>query len=256
MYMKIRRFMKSNTITCKQCGEEIEVSEALTGQIEQQILAAEHKKHQAELQRVVTEAAETAKREREAALTLTKKHLDGEKELLKREAAAELEIEKKKLASDQQMLIRKLQSDAEEEKASRKQLEESNGKMREELGEMMRTLREEKKARAEAELDAQKKLAAEEAKIREDATKLADERQRLNIAAKEKQLQDALKVNEELQRKLQQGSQQLQGEVMELDLERTLAETFRDDILTPSPKVSRRRYKPNRPLRPEELIAA
>ena len=44
---------KMNTITCKQCGEEIEVSEALQGQIEAQVLASEHKRHQAELAKVI-----------------------------------------------------------------------------------------------------------------------------------------------------------------------------------------------------------
>lgn len=239
--------MAESTIVCKQCGEKIEVSEALAGQIEARVLETERHRHQAELKKVLEDAAENAKREREAALALTKKHLDGEKELLKREAAAELELEKKRLESEalsaqkksaaqQEMLIKQLRDDAAAERESKKQLEADSAKLRLDLTQLMQSLRDEKKARVEAELEAQKKLAAEEAKIREEAAKAADERQRLNIAAKEKQLQDALKVNEELQRKLSQGSQQMQGEVMELDLERSLADTFRDDELTPVAK--------------------
>ena len=57
-----------STIICNQCGVEIEVTAALQGQIEQQVLAAEHKKHQAELARVkadITAQAEaTAKQEK------------------------------------------------------------------------------------------------------------------------------------------------------------------------------------------------
>ncbi len=236
-----------NMITCKQCGEEIEVSQALQGQIEAQVLAAEHKRHQTELANVMAEAADTAKRERLAAEELARKQLAGEKELLKREAASELEIAKKQLESaaasaqrqataDQELKMKHLEEAAVHEKESKKQLEESNTQLRTQLSELMQALRDEKKARENAELDAQKKLTAEEGKIREEATKLADERQRLNIAAKEKQLQDALKVNEELQRKLQQGSQQMQGEIMELDLEKSLADAFRDDLLTPIAK--------------------
>ena len=236
-----------NTITCKQCGEEIEVSEALQGQIEAQVLATEHKRHQAELAKVMADSAENAVHEREAAEVLSRKQLAGEKELLRREAASDLEIAKKQLeseamsaqrkaASDQGLKMKQLEEAAEQEKESKKQLEESNSQLRTQLSELMQSLRDEKKARENAELDAQKKLSAEEGKIREEATKLADERQRLNIAAKEKQLQDALKVNEELQRKLQQGSQQMQGEIMELDLEKSLADAFRDDELTPIAK--------------------
>ncbi|HSH55772.1 MAG TPA: DUF2130 domain-containing protein [Candidatus Limnocylindrales bacterium] len=234
-------------INCKACGEEIEISAALQGQIEAQVLAAAHKKHEAELARVISEAADRAKHEREADRDITRKLLAGEKENLRRQTETELELTKqrlqaealnaqKKAAAQQEMLIQSLRDDSKHKEETVKQLQESNVQMREQLTELMKTLRAEKQARENAELEASKKLAAEEGKIREEAMKVADERQRLNIAAKEKQLQDALKVNEELQRKLQQGSQQMQGEVMELDLEQALANAFRDDCLTPVAK--------------------
>ena len=52
------------------------------------------------------------------------------------------------------------------------------------------------------------------------------------LLEKEKQLADALKVNEELKRKLQQGSQQTQGEVLELALENTLKTQFPHDEIS------------------------
>jgi hypothetical protein len=108
--------------------------------------------------------------------------------------------------------------------------------LREQLNGLMQSLREEKKARQNAELEAQKQLAIEEAKIREEVQKTADEKQRLNLAAKEKTITDLQKALDEAQRKAAQGSQQLQGEIMELDLERALAEAWRDDAVTPVPK--------------------
>lgn len=229
-----------NTIICRGCGETIEVSAALQGQIEAQVLAAEHKKHELELERVKKEAEAAAKSESEAALELAKKQLAGERALLEKSAAAELEIAKKQLESDalnaqkkaasqQEMLIRTLREDAETEKESNKQL-------REQLNELMTALREEKKAKENAQLEAQKKLAEEEGKIRESAAKEADERQRLNLAARDKTIADLQKSLDEAQRKAAQGSQQLQGEVMELDFERALAEAFRDDDIEPVAK--------------------
>ena len=47
-------------------------------------------------------------------------------------------------------------------------------------------------------------------------TKRADEQYQLRLAEKEKQIQDAKKANDELKRKLEQGSQQAQREVLEL----------------------------------------
>jgi hypothetical protein len=82
----------------------------------------------------------------------------------------------------------------------------------------------------------QKKLVAEEGKIREDATKQAQEKQRLDLAARDKTISDLQKSLEEAQRKAAQGSQQLQGEIMELDLEHALAEAFRDDDIEPVAK--------------------
>jgi hypothetical protein len=67
-----------STITCKNCGEEIEISAALQGQIEAQVLAAEHKKHEAEIAKVKAEAAESAE-----------KQLAGVKELLAQQAEAD-----------------------------------------------------------------------------------------------------------------------------------------------------------------------
>lgn len=224
-----------NTIICTTCGETIEVNAAMQGQIEAQVRAAEHKKHELELARVRSEIEATAQRDRDAAVELTRKQLAGEKELLKKEAQVELELARKQMESDmtsaqkvsvaeQELLVRSLRADAESEKESNKQL-------RTQLGELMQNLREEKKSRENAELEAQKKLAAEESKIREEVSRLADDKFRLKIAESEKKLADTQKALEDAQRKAAQGSQQNQGEVLELDLENRLREEFPyDDI--------------------------
>src|SRR5207253_19568 len=132
----------------------------------------------------------------------------------------------KKSAAEQDLLIKSLRADAEAK-------DTSNHELRQQLTELMQTLRDEKKARAEVELEAQKKMAVEESKIREESSKLAEDKFRLQIAEKEKKLADTQKALEEAQRKAAQGSQQLQGEVMELDFENALAEAFRDDRIEP-----------------------
>ena len=80
------------------------------------------------------------------------------------------------------------------------------------------------------------KLDAERHKIQEEASKRADEQYQLKLAEKEKQIQDAKKANEELKRKLEQGSQQAQGEVLELQLEEMLRSAFPMDHIEPVPK--------------------
>ena len=75
-----------------------------------------------------------------------------------------------------------------------------------------------------------------EKKITEEASKKADEEQRLKIKEKDLQLDEIRKVNEDLKRKLEQGSQQRQGEVLELDLEEQLRAKFTSDEFVPVPK--------------------
>lgn len=86
------------------------------------------------------------------------------------------------------------------------------------------------------ELEKQRQLDSERQKIQIDAKRMAEEDMRMRILEKEKQLQDAMKANMELQRKLQQGSQQTQGEVLELALEDLLRSSFPRDIIEPVPK--------------------
>ncbi|HXH04902.1 MAG TPA: DUF2130 domain-containing protein [Candidatus Nitrosotenuis sp.] len=232
-----------NTITCKQCGELIEIDKALEVQIEAQVIATEHKKHELELASVRQEAEDAAKREREAALLRTAKQLEGEKELLKQQAADELELAKRRLeqeassaqkksASEQESLIKSLREDAESAKEDSKHL-------RDELSGMMKLLREEKQARANADLEAQKKLAEDEDKIREEVLRSADEKYRLKTMEQEKKISDMQRSLDEAQRKAAQGSQQNQGEVLELDLENRLRDEFPFDEITEVKKGQR-----------------
>lgn len=75
-----------------------------------------------------------------------------------------------------------------------------------------------------------------ERKIKEEAIKSAQDEQRLKIKEKDLQLEEIRRVNEDLKRKLEQGSQQRQGEVLELDMEEKLKAQFPNDEFLPIPK--------------------
>ncbi len=232
-----------NTITCPHCGQLVEVDKILENQIEAQVIASEHKKHEAELVKIRKEAEEAAKRERDMANDRVTKQIAGEKELLKQQAADELELAKRKLeqeasssfkkaVSEQDARTKQLQADAEDTR-------QQNDKLREQLEEVMRTLTEEKNARANAELEAQKKLLTEADKIREETTKNADEKYRLRVLEQDKKISDMQRSLDEAQRKAAQGSQQNQGEVLELDLENRLREEFPYDEINEVKKGQR-----------------
>lgn len=196
-----------NKIICTHCGEEVELSEALTKDIEKTVLATELEKHKTEIAKIKKEADEEVLRQVEEA-----------KEKATKQAGSRLEAK-----------IKELQGESAEDK-------KDNQELRERLKELMQQLRDSDNARKDTELEMQKRLMEEGSKIREQAEKSADEKQKLKLLEKDKQLEAARKANEELQRKLNQGSQQMQGEVLELDLEDILSTEFRDDDVSPVEK--------------------
>lgn len=218
-----------NTIKCPKCGEEIKVSEALSKDIEETVIAAEHEKHLAEIEKVKADITARAKKEAEAAIELAKQDTRTELDIEKKKLQAEMATAQKKALADQELAMKNLQTEATDAKAD-------NEKLRKEMGKLMEELREERKAKSNVELEMQKKLVEEEGKIREAATKEADEKKRLDLAAKDKTIDGLKKMLEEAQRKAAQGSQQLQGEIGELDLEETFSYAFSDDDIEPIAK--------------------
>jgi hypothetical protein len=86
------------------------------------------------------------------------------------------------------------------------------------------------------ELEKQRAIDAERATIREAAQKDADDQSRLKIAEKDKTITDLQVKLQAALRQAEQGSQQLQGEVQELELESLLRSAFPHDSIEPVPK--------------------
>ncbi len=222
-----------NTITCPKCGHEIEINKALEDQIEARVIAGERHRHEGEVAQIRLEQTAALAQERAAADAQAAKKLEADKELLRSQAAADLELERTRLvqeaanaqrraSTEQAGIIQTLRDDAE---ASR----QDNAKLRTDLSEMMKQLREERQARANSDMEAARKLLESETQIRDQATRNADEKYRLKEAEKDKQIADMKRSLDEAQRKAAQGSQQNQGEVLELELENSLRESFPND---------------------------
>jgi hypothetical protein len=96
-----------------------------------------------------------------------------------------------------------------------------------------RNLEEREKAR---DLEMARKLDEEGVRLQQEISTRLEEEHARQVAEKDKRLSDAMKTNDELRRKLQQGSQQLQGEVLELALEDLISQTFPTDLVQPVPK--------------------
>jgi hypothetical protein len=82
-------------------------------------------------------------------------------------------------------------------------------------------------------------LAAAEDRARAEARKNADDEYALKLREKDKQLADAWQKVKEAEAKITQGSQQAQGEALELEVEELLREAFRDDEISEVKKGQR-----------------
>ncbi len=219
-------------ITCPKCGAAISIDEALTHQIEESVrtnFEADHQKKEAEINK-------------------KKKELDTQALQLEEDKKShQIEINKKvaeRLATEKVILWKQAQVEAGKEKEAEKklleaQLAEKDEKLRK-ANEQELALRQEKNKLEEDKrnlaLEVQRRLDQERGKITEDAKKQASEEQQYQIAQLRKQLSDATKAKDELARKLEQGSQQTQGEVLELELEEVLKTEFPRDEIAPVPK--------------------
>ena len=216
-------------IVCPKCVHHFPLSEGITRQtIERyesefdEVFAAQKKELEATL-------------EKEAERKATKQFAE-------QIALLQEKLQDSKLAEeDAKQLIAKAQIDAKakalqefdnEKKALAEELLEKDNKINEfrvqelELRKQKRAMEEQQ---ANMEIELQRKLEVERTKMIDQISASESARFSMIEAEYKKKIEDALKTNEDLTRKLNQGSQQLQGEVLELELEHVLSNSFLHD---------------------------
>lgn len=90
--------------------------------------------------------------------------------------------------------------------------------------------------RRELELTIQRRLHDERAQILNQAKKLAEDGLKLTVSEKDQMIASLKTKIDDLQRKVEQGSQQFQGEVLEVELESLLRQKFPLDSIDPVAK--------------------
>lgn len=181
--------LSMNTIICKHCGKEIEITEALLHQVEEKVKKEVSQDVERQIKAARLEATDKAKREFE----------DQNKE----------EVER---------------------------LKKQNNEFREQelkLRDDKHKLEEEKKQMA---LDVERKLDEGRKTLAEKIVKEEEEKYRFKDKEKETQIENLKRMLDEAQRKASGVSQQVQGEVLEVDLEEQLTKVFPTDSIEPVAK--------------------
>jgi hypothetical protein len=227
------------TIVCPNCKSEIRLTESLAAPL----IAATRKQFEQQLAQKDDEVAkrEQGIRDKEKQLTEAKRNLDEqvadqvavqlrserarliaeESKKAKLAAAAELDGKSRELAELQEVLKARDQKLAEAQKAQ---------------AELIKKQRELDDAKRELELTVEKRVQEGLTDVRAQAKREAEESLKLKVMEKDQTIASMQQKIEELKQKAEQGSQQMQGEVQELELENLLRAKFPFDMIDPVPK--------------------
>ena len=220
------------TLHCPNCNHEIRLTESLAAPL----LAETRQRFQQQL------ASKDAEMERKTeALRLEREQVAKDREQVEDQVAKRLTAERAQLvaAESKKALeaaaaeLRAKESEAAELRAT---LLSNNMKLAEaqkQQAELMRQQRALEEEKRELDLTIEKRVRASISEIQIKARQEADEAARLRVAEKDQTIESMTRTIEELKRKAEQGSQQSQGEVLELELEELLRGRFPTDSIEP-----------------------
>ncbi|MGX9941917.1 DUF2130 domain-containing protein [Bradyrhizobium sp. BTAi1] len=224
--------MSEPVIACPSCSTEIRLTESLAAPL----IRATREEYEARIARKDAEVLrrEAGIKEQLAAVEKARHAVDQLVAAKLREGrqaiAAEEAIKAKAAAADDLQLKQKEVSDLQVLLAQRDEKLKEAQKLQ---AEVMRKQREIDEAKRELDLTIEKRVDASIAEIRQKAKAEAEEGERLKVAEKDNLISSLQRQIEDLKRKAEQGSQQLQGEVLELELESTLRASFPHDTIEP-----------------------
>ncbi|HEY9098998.1 MAG TPA: DUF2130 domain-containing protein [Thiobacillus sp.] len=231
--------MTEPTITCPNCKTEIKLTESLAAPL----IAATRQQFEQQLAQKDNDIAkrEQAMRDMEKQLLEDKRKLDDH---VAEQVSAQLKAERARIIVEESKKA-KLASAAELENKVRelgdlqevlKARDEKLAEAQKAQVELIKKQRELDDAKRELDLTVEKRVQEGLDATRLKAKKEAEDEQRLKVMEKEQTIAAMQKQIEDLKRRAEQGSQQLQGEVQELELENLLRTKFPFDAIEPVPK--------------------
>jgi hypothetical protein len=227
--------MAEPTIVCPQCKTEIKLTESLAAPL----LESVRRDYE---QRLMQKDADVDKREK--ILHEREAVLQKQKETLDEQVAKKIQQEQVRIAAEESKKARLAVGGELDQKL--KEIDELQGILKQKdakladaqkaQADLLRKQRELDDAKRELDLTIEKRVQSDLAAAREKAKKEAEDEMRLKVMEAEQTIASMQKQIEDLKRRAEQGSQQLQGEVQELELEALLATRFPRDTIQPVPK--------------------
>jgi hypothetical protein len=222
----------SEIVTCPKCSHTFPLEKGITRQTIQRYedafedSLAEHRK--AIEEQLSKEAERRAVKQFGAQIEDLNQQITESKRVAT-QAAAQLE------RARQEARNRAAKEFEDEKKALNEEIAEKDKKLGEFRKQEIQLRTQQKKVEEEREnlrLEVERRIASERQQIELQASQRESERFALKEAEYKKKLDDAERSATELRRKLEQGSPQLQGEVLELEVEHVLSGSYRHDRIS------------------------
>lgn len=222
-------------IKCPNCGTNIDVTNILSHQLEAEYQA----KFQTQLHSEQTKMNELVEKLREEKMAFEEKK-KRENELFHERLEKSISEERGKI--EEKLKLKMTQEQGEQFEALQKELNEKSAQVSElnkTKAEVERLKREKEEAQSIAQLAAETKMNEILQLEKEKIKKLVEDNNEMKIKELQKKLDDQRTLTEEMKRKQEQGSMQLQGEVQELAIEEWLGAQFPLDTIEEIKKGAR-----------------
>jgi hypothetical protein len=227
--------MAEPTVTCPQCKIEIKLTESLAAPL----LESVRRDYE---QRLSQKDADISKREK--LLNERAESVEKAKQHLEQQVEQKLQLERARIGAEEAKKAKLALGNDLEQKSKEintlhdilKQRDTKLAEAQKAQAELIRKQRDLDDAKRELDLTIEKKVHAGLGAEREKAKKEAEEELKLKVMEKDQTITAMQKQIEDLKRRAEQGSQQLQGEVQEMELESLLSAKFPRDTIRPVPK--------------------
>lgn len=222
-------------VKCPHCHEEFDVQGILTQQLESDIKLKYEQQSKADRKKVEAEAEVFAKAKEDFEQAKKKENELFQDRLAKQLAADRKNLEaelKNKLQDENSEVLKSMQEELNEKSLQLKELNRAKAdieKLKREKDEMKENLE------AESQTRLNEIISLEKEKIK----RVEEERNEMKMRELVKQLEDQKKLTSEMRRKQEQGSMQMQGEILELAIEEWLTSEFPLDTIEEIKKGAR-----------------
>jgi len=223
--------MSATTVICPFCKKSFEISDAIQRQIEDELLRAKDEQSETLRKEFDAQAGERVRQAVESAVAQAQQQAELQLDQQRHKANMDLEKARQETAFELEKAKQATEFEAQRLKRQTQAAQENEKELREQLKTLLDELAKANKAREDAEITARKGLMEKEKAIRQEVAQRTSEDFYMKLREQEETITKLREQLTQAKQVAEQGSQQLQGEVLELDIQQGLMANFPIDSI-------------------------